>query len=325
MALLLLPCAARPFLLGFYLDDWSVLVPLANVAAPFGLQRLEAAFQADLTRPAEAPIRFLLSSLLGADPFFGQLGMLLLNVAVAASTGWLAGAWAGAASRRQWQTAVTASAVWFLWPWSLSARGWPILAPMLVFLILLAWMGVLLLSWLEARTQRWWPFAAIQACLALGYESTYLQFLAFGFGAMTLIRSGRTTAPRVWKAMALLAAAQATGFAYRLFLATTGRTRRALYPEWAGQLWKNLAGMGREMASATGELWLVLAAAVLLAACVLAAAVVREGWRRCLRIGGWTAFACLFGGLASVAVYSAGGRTLTGLGIESRSFTVLSF
>ncbi|MGQ9918077.1 MAG: hypothetical protein ACUVS7_11725 [Bryobacteraceae bacterium] len=55
MAFSPLPCAAEPFLLGFYPDDWSLLVPLANTGAPFSLRRLEGTLQPDLTRPAEEP------------------------------------------------------------------------------------------------------------------------------------------------------------------------------------------------------------------------------------------------------------------------------
>lgn len=96
------------------------------------------------------------------------------------------------------------------------------LAPLHVFLILFAWMGVLVIRWLEGRTERWWPFACVQGYLALGYESTHLQFLALGLGAVGLVQTGRTRPSRVWKAMGILAAAQAAGLTYRALLASAG-------------------------------------------------------------------------------------------------------
>lgn len=125
IALYLLPCAAQPFLLGFYLDDWSVLAPLSNEGPPLSLERLAAAFRADPTRPAEAPVRYLLSSLLGAEPFYWQLALLLLNVALAWSVGRLAGTWAGAAGPEEWRAAFGAAAAWLVLPWSVCARVWP--------------------------------------------------------------------------------------------------------------------------------------------------------------------------------------------------------
>lgn len=90
-------------------------------------------------------------------------------------------------------------------------------------------------------------------------------------------------------------------------------------------MWHNLGRFREEIAAALGGFSGLFAAAAALALLVAVAAALRQGWRSSLGRGAWAAGACVLGGLISVAVYSAGGRTLAGLGIESRSFTILSF
>jgi hypothetical protein len=156
----------RPFVLGFYSDDWSSLVESAHYGGPFSLGRFEY-FGGRLWRPVLiVPLWFFTSLLDGSTVAWHFLMIALVAVSCFMVFRMLLAL--GAART----PATLASGLWLALPWSLGYTAWPMCFGILLALICFLAGSIALLR------MRIWSCCAWYAASMLMYEAFYFQFAA---------------------------------------------------------------------------------------------------------------------------------------------------
>lgn len=155
----------RPFVLGFYSDDWSNLVESAHHGAPFSLQRLLRFTEVvPYARPLQMIEQYVASSLFGSSAWAWHLSLIVL-VAVSC---WMLRRFLVALGADD-RVATVACALWLVFPWSLGYRAWPIALPILLSVICFLCGSIALLR------LRAWPAVSWYAASMLIYEAFYFQ------------------------------------------------------------------------------------------------------------------------------------------------------
>jgi hypothetical protein len=129
-AILYLP---RPFRLGFYHDDWSVLIEPTRETAAFSLQRFnsfEGINSSFAARPLDGLLMFLTNSVCATSTFAYHAWAAILALVAALSLR----AWFGSMLREgefpdRYFAADFGAIFWLSIPWSVASTGWPVLAP----------------------------------------------------------------------------------------------------------------------------------------------------------------------------------------------------
>ncbi len=159
----------RPFVLGFYSDDWGMLVETTRYGGPFSIERLSYAWQT-FARPLMNLEVWLASSVFGSSTVAWHFFLLAL---AAVSYVMLRRLLLELGARPA--VATIASTAWLLFPWALGYRVWPICSAVLMSTIFFLAGSTALLR------KRLWPALAWYAASLLMYEAFYFAFLPFLF------------------------------------------------------------------------------------------------------------------------------------------------
>ncbi|MBI5689762.1 MAG: hypothetical protein HZC55_06655 [Verrucomicrobia bacterium] len=241
----------RPFLLGFYHDDWWSLVEAAAGTTAFSAERLANLFSWDAgyaSRPLAGLTCFLISSVAGTHAPLWQLANAL-QVAVAA---WalcrllqVISAQLAATPEAPRLPAHLAVGGFLLTPWNLGMTAWPVASGSLLSLAGFA-LGAANLLEPGARPGRAWRSSAWCLASFLCYEGFYLQWgvilaLAAGWGMerRELVRSA-----------AALAAVQIVAVLYNRAIAgfLPNEATKQYFSEWPRLWWESLFGLPGELA-----------------------------------------------------------------------------
>lgn len=319
----------QPLLLGFYLDDWSLMGKDAAVFGPFSRGLWDSISAVDPTRPVSVVFRWLSSSVFRDVPAFWHAALAGANAVIVWQLACLARLLAPASARVPLSAALPLAAAWMTLPWTSGIRFWPTMLNVHVyFVIFLGLMLYLLRQWRSGRGPVLAPFAGYLV-VCLGYEALYLQLVVPAAIAAAEVR--RRTAPfaAIARSLAALAAAQACAIGWNQFARARLASPRQIYPEWLSLFWRNLKVAVPEMAAAFGEArWLAAPAFLILIAGVTAAfwqGLKKRSMARADLAGLLIVLLGLVSGsVLSAAVFSAGGRSFSGFGVETRGLAVVS-
>ena len=325
-----LASSVQPLVLGFYLDDWSLIVKDAGLLEPFSADLWRSIVAQDPTRPVSVVFRWLTGSVFRDVAAFWHVALLAVNALIVWQIGGLLRTLSfGQAAVTRFR-ALSLAALWAALPWAAPIRFWPTLLNVLCFLALFLWMlKRLLRRWREGSGEILVPFAVYLA-VCLGYEAFYLQFIPVVLLGIAEIRCCAVARGAVLRSAAALATAQALAGGWYLLTGKITVAQKPVVQDWAGLLERNLKAGLPEMAASFGPLrWPAVAAFLLLA--VMAAVL----WQRTAAAGrtarekaeycAWVAGAAAAGALLSVFVFSLGGRPLVGTGVEARGLLFVSF
>lgn len=315
--------------LGFYADDWRIIPGPLSQFKPFSLQLLEFLAEADRSRPALVPVRFLITSLLLDSPFLWHLMLACANALIALGIAGLLRTLSGESPGKNRLAWAGLGFLWVLLPWTCGARFWPVLLPVLFELASFVWMCAWLLSrWMAGKSPALVPFSCY-LILTLSYEAFYFQFAPLALIGIALAVDGRVRLVHVLRSSAALLLAQAAAAGFRLLLMRLGTDQRSVMPDWPQRLAENSKALLPELArSFSMPAWLPLLMGTAVAVSVFFAlrqrspAIVarRRGFGSVVLLG--SAFAS--GALLSVVSFTLGGRYWQGMGIESRSTVFFS-
>lgn len=187
---LLLALAWRPFVLGFYHDDWFHLIVPDLTAAPFSIERWDQ-LEVTQNRPVFRFLAFFLHSVLPANPVVWQTWLVVLQILTAGTIA-LAGYTLTILSFDQKTSRIAAGVgalFWLVFPWGAPNAFWPT-ASTAYFSV----MGLCLSTWLiigrwevKSLQPKVWVFVLSLASY-LCYEAIYFQlfpilvFAAWRFG-----------------------------------------------------------------------------------------------------------------------------------------------
>jgi hypothetical protein len=112
----------RPFLFGFYYDDWHVIASGVGFGGCLSPERIGHYWHNYHMRPGLIPFYWLGTCLLSANVMAWQIYALLLNLATAASLGWL-GYYLCKNLKQEQEAAILGGAIiatsWLAFPWLL--------------------------------------------------------------------------------------------------------------------------------------------------------------------------------------------------------------
>lgn len=319
----------QPLLLGFYLDDWSLMGRDSAVYGPFSRQLWSSVVSLDPTRPVSVVFRWLSSSLLRDVPGLWQAALVVCNGIIVFQLASLLRMLAPAGSAIPPWAALPIAAAWMSLPWASGVRFWPTLLNLHVFFIVFLWlMTNTLRQWRGGHGPVLIPFVAYLA-VCLGYEALYLQFAVLAILGAAEIRYRGVSRLAVLPTLAALTAAQACAVAWNHFARANLASPRTIAPDWFALMVRNLKMAVPEMVGSFGPArWLAAPAFAILAAGV-AVAFWKAAKRRSLARGDLPCtvvilLAFIVGTVASAAVFSVGGRPFSGYGVEARGLSVLS-
>ena len=308
------------------MDDWPVVAGAAHQGSAFSGKRFRYIVGVDPSRPGVALPRFVLSSLLGENTFSWQLAMLLSNITVAACIAFAARAITGIKSL--WISLAFAS-TWLLLPWSTSNQFWTVLLPVELLVALYA---VLIASAIRKQPPSVSVFV-IQALTYLwictGYEVFYGQFVAVALVASGLLVLGRLEIRTAVSSIIALSAAQVLALFWYFESPRWMGSPRSIEHNWIETAETNLVGLVPQMAISLEKMRWQLCLAIL-TLIIFSGSLLwrsRRKWGATRNIYGVALIvaAAPVGAALSVVCLSMGGRPLSGLGPDNRTFILISF
>ena len=231
--------ASRPGTLGFYEDDWQVIVPAAQNTAPFTWDRLSYHMEIYGNRPGAGLLAFGLSSVCQASPVRWQVALGLAWLAVAFALRAMFRAILRLSAPDQLWAADAAAALWLVFPWALGFTAWPTMASGFASPLFFALAAHALFSeWADGRSR------SLRASLfflfsILTYEMFYFQFVPLFLAGWWLgaVRTGGGR--RFARSLGLWVGAQVLAVAWNraapLFISVAGSEPLRL-SEWTTQI-----------------------------------------------------------------------------------------
>lgn len=330
LSVVILSVIWQPFVLGFYMDDWSVNVECAHHGLAFSTERYGCMFAVDPLRPGLIPLRYLLSSLFSDLPILWQGAILLAKCSI----GYLAGLliytlcdWKSLTSRL---VACSAGLCWGLFPWNAAATFWPTMLPITLLMAVYAGVCILTIEYWRRLKSGALLAGLVSLWLCVSYEAFYFQWVSIVLFGLVLIRSGRARLREVGITAGALVGAQGLAVIWFAVSRRFGyNTVKEVQPGWFARVVDGLSRLPSALLGSMGGLKYIFGTAVAIAFVIaafvywrsLTDALKREAAARCLFFT-LISLAC---GLASIVVFCLGGRLVTSLGVETRVFFVFSF
>lgn len=167
----------RPLFLGFYHDDWSMLVESTNYGAPFSLIRLKWFMAGFTSRPFSGLLYYLFSSSFGRSPFIWQVGQaIIVLIAAIALRSFLKSLFKFLKIKTIWILDLAVS-LWLVFPWTMGTTAWPTSGTPLFSLIFFALAGKRLFSNLQKGKIPGFFTNLLFLSSYLVYEAFYFQYL----------------------------------------------------------------------------------------------------------------------------------------------------
>lgn len=205
--------AWRPFVLGFYVDDWFFLLRPDLLTEAFSPERWDALELAQ-NRPVFRLFGFLLGSALPPSPFIWHLYVCAIVLATAIAIYHFCVSFLGLVFTPRTSTwaASIAGLFWLVFPWGVPINFWPTGTIALVSIIALCVSGIVIIQ--KWNTTSAWPYVTVFLTSLAGYlcyEAIYLQiFLIIAFAAWH--HGWRNIQTLYWTSSAVIAQVAAIGF-----------------------------------------------------------------------------------------------------------------
>jgi hypothetical protein len=334
----LLLYAGRPFSLGFYSDDWSVMVESTQGTVPFSSTRfghfvgIGTAYAA---RPVAGLIVFLFSSIGQQNPFAYQAFCALFALVAALSLrAWLKSLLAQRSAASSFSADLAAIA-WLTIPWSLATTAWASCAMAVLPAQIFFTESARLMATAEGRgVRRLFLAATLLLASYLTYETFYFQGILVG--AFYWLRDRRTGWLRRLSPILIVCVVQAASIALNRWMKhAAADSGKSFNSAWQSLFWTNLRLLPKELLRSAGPLGtdLTILLGVIVLAAIASAVTLRWNSERQRLSGGLRVIAlglasipvmCLLYALASYGIAFSGltSRTLSGI---SWAFAVLLY
>ena len=326
----LLLYTARPFSLGFYSDDWWVMVEAIQGTGPFSLTRLGhfvGSGTGFASHPVAGVIVFVVSSITGENPAAYQVFCALLSLLAALSLrSWLNGLLPEVGEAHP-LAADLAAVVWLSVPWSVATTAWPTCTLAALPAQIFFTEGAQMMAPERGRgTRRLLLSAALLLTSYLTYEAFY--FLAILLAAFYWFRD-TVSGPWRHRLVITVCAVQAVSISLNRYIAQVNLgVSKKFASGWLSLAWTNLRFLPNELLSSAGSLgtaWTLLFGILVLAAISSAVALFLSSQRR--RLSG--AFSVIALSLSAILVlcvlYALGSYKITSSGLTSRTLTGVSW
>ena len=304
--------AWRPFVLGFYHDDWSIIADAARRGAPFSAARFNAIFSVFAPRPLFAVVLTTASSLFDANPFLWQTAGALLSLAVAFAIRHFVDAISERSGIENGNAGLIAGACWLVLPTTLGSTAWPVGLPALAGVLAFLASGTVLLRTPRFEPGNYWPAVILYAVSLFTYETFYFQFAPVIVLAWAL-RKPRISQKQLVLCILCFSGVQAAAIVWnRIASHLPLAVSKSFHPDWPRIFVGSFVRLPHQLLVAFQEVRYPMIVVVLLLLALLFIAPRKSGMV--------TGLIAVFAVLISVAVYAVAGYGLTAVGLLSRTF-----
>jgi len=317
--------ATRPGMLGFYSDDWSVLLCPAADNAAFSARRLGLLMEIYANRPVHGLVTFVFSSLCGHSPALWHSAIAVLALAAALAVYGFLRALLRLSGSESSLAAAIAAAFWTVFPWMLGATAWPSMGPTLCAVILFVLAGRLFFDgWQRGKAPWLFPSLALLAGM-LTYEAFYGQlFVLLLMGAVCGV-ARRVGLRRLALPFAACVVAQAAAIVWNRLspLIFSVAATKSFHTQWGEKLLHSVRMLPRAFRYSAPELsplpeLVALVLGVTCAGAILSQSFAVEDRRRALRQLGLLALAAC-GGFIGLLIPALAGYSYKWTGHEART------
>ncbi len=326
----LLAFATRPLLLGFYDDDWAVVLIPTQCNVAFSWERFAFYMELYANRPLTGAISFILSSLCSNSAvLWHSAAAVMALLAALALRGFFQSLLHLCGGGSDWAADVGA-ALWLVFPWTLGTLSRPTCSPTIGAVAFLALGGAALVeSWRRAKVAWIVPgLWFLASCLT--YEALYGQFVVL-FVIGWLCGVPRRVGTRAFALSALpFVIVQALAVAWNRLapLLTSLAPSKSFCPAWGSVAIDNLHRLRYFIGHSAREVSPLLEVALLgtfaLCAAVLASQLLRKDNRDVVGRSLGVLGACGLGVLVGLLVLSLAGYSIRGVGLASRTTMAFS-
>jgi hypothetical protein len=326
----LLAFATRPFLLGFYDDDWAViLIPTQHTAA-FSWERFTFYMELYANRPLTGALSFILSSLCSSSAVLWHSAAAVMALAAALALRTFFRSLLRLCGRDHDWAADAGAALWLLFPWTLGTISRPTCCPTIGAVAFLALSGTALFEgWRRGRVAWIVPgLCFLASCLM--YEALYGQFLTL-FAIGWLCGVHRRIGARGFALSALpFVVVQVLAAAWNRLapLLTSLAPSKSFCPAWWGVASDNLLRLRYFIGHSAHEVSPLVEVTLLGTFALCGGALGWQLLRKDSRSAAWHSFAvlgaCGLGVLIGLLVLSVAGYSIRGVGLASRTTMAFS-
>lgn len=326
----LLAFSTRPLVLGFYDDDWMVLLIPAQTTAAFSWGRLVHFVELYANRPMFGLISYIMSSVCNESLLLWHSLMSVNALFAALALRWLLRATLRLCGRERTWAADVATALWLVFPFTMGAMARPTQNPCLWAVVFTAGSGALLFDgWRRGRAE-WLRPSLLFLAGCLTYEALYGSFVVLLLVGLACGVPGRVGGRRFTLAAGGLAAVQllAIGWNRMVPWVTAFAPSKSFCPGWAGIFVDNVLRLRFFIGLSAREYSPIIEGLLLVLLLVCGLLLVRQLWSRRERLPAVRTFgvwlACGVGVAIGLLVLSVAGYSLRGVGLGSRTALAVS-
>ncbi len=332
----------RPFLLGFYHDDWHILVymPLKFYAENYpetypSFPDLGFYFFINFysNRPLTGITCWLLSLICHDSPFKWHCAVIITNMATAWSIRLLVRKFLTLIHEDKAYLGDIAATFWLVFPWSMAINTWPTLIPNQLTIICFSLSGCFLFTAWSKHKIGWFLPALFFLLSCLSYESFYGQFIIYIIIGFIYRIHKQNTILALFLPLLSFGFAQGAVILFNRFggVFIQHSVRKTLNKDWP-QLWlsslQNLPETLLQSLTIFKSFFIII---ILIGIFIFIFACVEQIIRYPLQRNKslfqaiFASLAFILGGIIAVAIYSIAGYAMTSIGVESRVTLSLSF
>lgn len=314
----------RPWFLGFYHDDWSILVESTNYGGPFSFTRLSWFMTSFTSRPLSGFLYYLFTSVLGKSAFAWQTAQALIVLLVAlALRGLVISLTRFLEIKVQWFADVAVS-FWLVFPWAMGVTAWPTSSAPLFSVLFFAWGAAQFFDRLDAGKLPGTTTYLLFFLSFLTLEAFYGQYLVL-IGLALLTRWSRHFPWRlVTLPLAILTVIQVVFVLWnRLSPRFLPGFTKVFYEQWWQLTFSSWRRLPYLLFKSAGEVELPLKLGIGVLGALFGISLVRTGLKKSTRKQIAFIFGALFlsgtGVLLAILVYSLAGYGIETIGLFSRT------
>ncbi len=332
----------RPFFLGFYHDDWNILIYMPLKFYPETYSQVYPSFPDPgfyffinfySNRPLTGLVSWLLSFICHDSPYKWHFAVILTNLATAWSIRLLVRNFLTLIDENKKYLGDIAATFWLILPWSMAINTWPTLIPNQLTIICFSLSGYFLFGAWKDHKIGWFRPALFFLLSCLSYESFYGQFIIYiliGFIYGIHKKNG---------AVSLMLPLLGFGFSQALVILFNRfggvliqhAVRKTLNKDWLHLWLSSLNNLPATLLESFTTLRSFVTVILVIGILVFILACFEQfmGHSQQKKIAVIKAFLALLsfmlGGIIAVAVYSVAGYPMFGIGLASRVTLSLSF